>query len=118
MIERRPAIDVMRQHDDGDALHYVDPPYLPELRSQKSRKGKERYHAYAHELTRDDHQELLGFLPSLRGTVVLSGYPSPLYDEALHGWHRIERAAQADGARPRTEVLWINRLPRSLSLCL
>jgi DNA adenine methylase len=35
------------------------------------------------------------------------GYPSPLYDEALSAWRRIERAALADGARERTEVLWI-----------
>ncbi|WP_244424650.1 hypothetical protein [Methylobacterium nodulans] len=40
--------------------------------------------------------------------VVLSGYPSPVYDAALPGWTRVERAAHADGARARTEVLWIN----------
>ena len=40
--------------------------------------------------------------------VVLSGYTHPLYDDALHDWRRIEFAALADGARPRTEVLWIN----------
>jgi DNA adenine methylase len=40
--------------------------------------------------------------------VVLSGYPSPIYDEALPDWRRVEIAALADGARPRTEVLWIN----------
>jgi DNA adenine methylase len=45
---------------------------------------------------------------SLAGMVVLSGYANPLYDEALHDWRRIEFAAHADGARPRTEVLWIN----------
>lgn len=39
---------------------------------------------------------------------MLSGYPHPLYDDALTGWRRIEFAAFADGARPRTEVLWIN----------
>lgn len=34
--------------------------------------------------------------------------PSTFYDEQLEGWHRVEREAMADGARPRTEVLWIN----------
>ena len=33
---------------------------------------------------------------------------NPLYDRALIDWHRVERAARADGAKPRTEVLWIN----------
>jgi hypothetical protein len=47
-------------------------------------------------------------LRDLMGMVLLSGYPAPLYDEALPGWRRIERAALADGAKPRTEVLWLN----------
>lgn len=109
VVENRDAREVMAQHDAPETLHYVDPPYLPETRSPKGRKSGERYHAYAHEMTREDHAALLAFLPGLKGTVVLSGYPSPLYDAALAGWERIERAALADGARLRTEVLWINR---------
>ena len=108
VIECRPAIDVMAQHDGPETLHYVDPPYMPATRSQKSRRGKIRYHAYAHEMTEADHQELLDFLNGLSGAVVLSGYPSALYDDALGGWERLERQALADGARARTEVLWIN----------
>ena len=33
----------------------------------------------------------------------------PLYEAMLGGWMRVERAAMADGALPRTEVLWLNR---------
>ena len=51
-----------------------------------------------------------GALCGLQGMVVLSGYPSPLYEDALTGWARIEREALADGAAPRTEVLWLNPL--------
>jgi DNA adenine methylase len=40
--------------------------------------------------------------------VVLSGYDSALYNEALHDWERRECLAHADGARPRTEVVWLN----------
>jgi DNA adenine methylase len=40
--------------------------------------------------------------------VVLSGYASALYDRELGGWQRHELPALADGARPRTEVLWLN----------
>lgn len=40
--------------------------------------------------------------------VVLSGYPSDLYDHALPNWTRVQRDALADGARKRVEVLWIN----------
>lgn len=99
-VENRDACEVMAAHDTEEALHYVDPPYLPETRD----KGSD----YAHELTADDHAKLLIFLRGLKGSVVLSGYPHPLYDEALPGWRRIERDALADGARKRVEALWMN----------
>ena len=44
----------------------------------------------------------------MRGAVVLSGYASPMYDDLYRGWQRIERAALADGAKVRTEVLWLS----------
>lgn len=109
VIENRPALDVIGKHDRHDTLHYVDPPYLPDTRSAKSRRSGERYHAYRHEMTIEDHEILLAFIQSLKGMVVLSGYPSPLYDDALAGWLRVDRLALADGARARTEVLWINQ---------
>jgi DNA adenine methylase len=100
-IESKDAKAVMAQHDAPTTLHYVDPPYVFETRADLS-KG------YAHELTDGDHAELLTFLRGLRGMVILSGYPSALYDDALSDWRRIERKALADGAKERTEVLWIN----------
>lgn len=109
VIENRPALQVMERHDAPDTLHYVDPPYVSETRSTKSRRGGARYHVYRHELEDEDHAELLGFLTRLRGMVILSGYPCAMYDDALVGWRRVEREALADGARPRTEVLWINQ---------
>lgn len=108
VIENRPAAQIMRQHDGPATLHYVDPPYMPETRSKKSRRGKIRYHAYAHEMSSEDHAELLDVLRGLEGYVILSGYRSALYDAALTGWTRKETEALADGARKRTEVLWIN----------
>lgn len=101
VIENRDAKAVMAAHDGPETLHYVDPPYVFATRADLSKD-------YAHELTDADHAQLLAFLRELRGMVVLSGYPHPLYDEALTGWRRIEREALADGARARTEVLWIN----------
>ncbi len=108
VVERRPAMEIMAQHDGPETLHYVDPPYLPETRSTKSRKSGERYHAYQHEMNVEDHRAMLTGLRALTGMVVLSGYPSALYDDALTGWRRVERRALADGARERTEVLWLN----------
>lgn len=106
VIERRDALAVMSAHDGPETLHYVDPPYLPETRTSGARGPSGG--VYRHELDPDDHSALLEGLKRLSGMVVLSGYPSALYDDALTGWRRIERKALADGARERTEVLWIN----------
>lgn len=104
VIEHRDAVAVLKRHDGARSLHYVDPPYVHETRSM-FKGGKS---AYRHELDRDGHIRLLEALRGLTGMVVLSGYANPLYDEALTDWRRLEFAALADGARPRTEVLWIN----------
>lgn len=101
VIENRDACAVMAAHDGAETLHYVDPPYVFSTRADLSKD-------YAHEMTDGDHVRLLDFLQTLKGMVVLSGYPHPLYDQRLEGWRRIERAALADGARKRTEVLWKN----------
>lgn len=93
----------MAAHDGIETLHYVDPPYVFATRADLSKD-------YAHELSDADHSDLLKFLRSLKGMVILSGYPSQLYESGLHGWARHERFALADGAKPRTEVLWINPL--------
>lgn len=107
VIENRDAKEVMAAHDTPQTLHYLDPPYVMDTRADSARD-------YAHELSDDDHGELLAFLRSLKGTVILSGYPHEMYDAALEGWQRIERPALADNAKPRTEVLWINRGSRDL----
>jgi DNA adenine methylase len=104
VIEQRPAAEVILQHDDSESLHYVDPPYVHSTRDSSASQRD-----YRHELTDDDHRSLASVLRRTRGGVILSGYASHLYDTELYpDWHRVERAALADGARDRTEVLWIN----------
>lgn len=105
-VENRPALQVMRSHDWADTLHYVDPPYVHATRNR--RNPYDPKHQYRHELSDADHGALLEALRRLAGMVVLSGYPCALYDDALPDWRRIEREALADGARPRTEVIWLN----------
>lgn len=101
MLEQADAQTVIKRYDRADALLYADPPYLPETRNSKSK-------VYQHDLDRDDHRALLEALVTFSGMVVLSGYPDPLYDDALAGWRRIETKAYADGALARTEVVWLN----------
>lgn len=109
VIESRDALEVMAYHDSPDALHYVDPPYVFSTRkggNPHCRKG------YRHELTDDQHEELLRFLQTLKGTVILSGYDSPIYRKALAGWNAYHVDTFADGAKPRREVIWMNSAPR------
>ena len=107
MIENRPALDVIRQHDAPNTLFFVDPPYLHETRYAGAKHG--RY--YAHEMSDSDHAELLATLCQVRGMVVLSGYPSAMYEGALAGWFSTTTTARISAARGsamRTECLWLN----------
>lgn len=113
VIENRDAVECMRQHDGPEVLHYVDPPYVHSTRSSKTR-GTASGSSYKYELTDDQHRELADCLQSLTGTVILSGYPSALYEQLYAGWQRVDRAAHADGARDRVESLWMRNVPSNL----
>jgi DNA adenine methylase len=103
VIEHRPAAQVIETHDGPGTLHYVDPPYPHDTRADSSRWN------YRHEMSDDDHRTLAATLHALSGMVVLSGYACALYDNELFAdWHRVQKATHADGARNRTEVLWLN----------
>lgn len=108
LIENRPAIEVMQQHDRNDTLHFVDPPYLLSTRVlQANGKGY-----YRHEMTDADHRELLQVLLELEGMVVVSGYDSDLYNDMLAGWETFQtksRISAGRGTALRTEVVWINQ---------
>lgn len=113
IVESRPAIDVMRQHDSPVTLHYVDPPYVHATRGSGNPYDV-AYRGYAVEMTDEDHVALLDALRLLDGMVVLSGYPHAIYDAHLSDWWATSKASHADGARPRTERLWLN--PRAVAL--
>jgi DNA adenine methylase len=84
----------------GNELVYADPPYV------LSTRGGREY--YQHEMTDADHVRLLAVLKSLPCPVMLSGYPSPLYEAALTGWEREEFRVMTRGHTWATEVLWFN----------
>lgn len=104
VIEHRPALDLIRQYDGPGTLFYVDPPYVYDTRNRRN-AGQ----TYRHEMADDDHRELAQVLRSVLGMVVLSGYPCRLYDELFGDWSVDQLSAHADGAKDRTEMLWISR---------
>jgi len=83
----------------GSELVYVDPPYLPETRTSRSR--------YTFEYSKKDHINLLKLLKTLPCNVILSGYPSTVYDDTLTKWNTIEFQSMTRGG-VRTEKLWFN----------
>lgn len=104
VIESKPAAEVITAHDSPETLIYADPPYPHSTRNMN--RGNARY---AHEMSDDDHRALAAVLKQVKGMVVLSGYGCEFYDRELYpDWTRIEKAAYADGAQKRTEVLWMN----------
>jgi DNA adenine methylase len=82
-----------------DALAYCDPPYLLSTRSGR------RY--YQHELSEPDHDRLLAVLQELPCRVMLSGYPSELYDRELRSW-RCQLYRMRTRGKTVTEALWCN----------
>jgi len=102
-IENRPAIEVMKRFAAKDCLIYADPPYLLSTRTQKM---------YSHEMTEEEHIEMLEVLAAHPGPVVLSGYESKLYSERLrHGWDKVRiKPPKVEKAAVRTEILWVKRL--------
>lgn len=105
-IDNRPALDCIRYYDTKETLFYVDPPYLFSTRNLATRKG-----IYHHEMTDDDHVELLNTLKDVKGMVALSGYYSELYNDMLPDWQRHERNARisaSKGTSVKTECIWLN----------
>lgn len=83
----------------GSELIYSDPPYLLRTRTSARR--------YRFDYEEPDHVELLELLKTLPCQVMISGYPSALYEELLQGWRSIElQVMNYDGVR--TEKLWFN----------
>jgi len=111
---------VLDRYSGPGWLAYCDPPYVA---------GARRAGGYEHELTDQDHRELVDRLMAYDGAVVLSGYRSAIYAplEAA-GWEAREipvvcsaagrtRASGLQGRgsaktrQARTEVIWIKPTP-------
>lgn len=102
-IENRDAVELIPQHDGPQTLYFVDPPYVHSTRNMNRGNA-----SYAVEMSDEQHRQLAQVLRDCVGMVMLCGYECDLYSELYGDWEVIERAALADGARKRTECLWLN----------
>lgn len=98
-IEHKPAVELIKAFNHGNVFIYADPPYVLSTRTRKQ---------YRHEMTDQDHVELLEALLLHTGPVMLSGYDNGIYNDYLQGWRKISTPARAEKSLPRTEVLWMN----------
>jgi len=97
------AHQFLRDYDfRGRELVYCDPPYLHATRTSTRR--------YRFDYTEQYHIELLALLKQLPCSVILSGYPSTLYDQTLDEWRSLEIQVM-NQAGVRTEKLWFNFVP-------
>lgn len=102
-IENRPAVELIRRFNYQNVLIYADPPYM--LGTRQNRKQ------YRHEMTDDDHMELLEAIKAHRGPAIISGYDSDLYNRELKGWYKDGRTSFTQTASKRREILWMNFEP-------
>lgn len=107
-IDRLDWREVLTRYDAPETCFYCDPPYVPGTRQDPR--------LYRHELTLDDHADLVDRLLALRGRAVLSGYAHPVYAPLERaGWHRLSRDVplRAQNSRVsaetrRQECLWVS----------
>lgn len=111
-IEQQDFRKLITDFDTAETVFYIDPPYVHDTR---------RGGTYDHELRDEDHRDLVELLLALRGSAVLSGYATPLYDPLIKaGWKlqqhdrvckigfntkrgKLDRAKAA-----RVECLWVS----------
>lgn len=107
LVRNQPAVTVIKKEDGKRSLFYVDPPYLFETRETTGE--------YEHEMSDDQHLELLDVLSRIQGRFILSGYRSKMYDEAAekNNWRRHEfnvpnNSAGGKKKRRMVECCWLN----------
>lgn len=98
-IENLSAIEVINRYNTEDVFIYADPPYLLD-----TRKG----YLYKHEMTDEQHIELLELLAKHPGKVMISGYENDLYNGILKGWEKAYKNTTAEKGLQRQEVIWMN----------
>ena len=101
-----PAIELMKKHEGEKSLFYLDPPYMRKLRSTP-------WSVYSVEMDDSQHEELLEFVKNNKSKIVISGYPSELYNESLKNWNKSNKSSflhsgHASVKKKSVECVWKN----------
>ena len=116
VIENADAIKVMKRLHNANhgtlspVLFYCDPPYID---SSRKSSGEYVHDDFDHAAFLDAVLELNNASNDYK--FAISGYPNPLYEQLLSGWHKVKTEtfvsvanAAVGSDRRRTEVLWRN----------
>lgn len=113
-IECCDAAELVERMATPDTVVYADPPYLAE-----TRRGGDRQRPADYLVDMGDeeaHRRLAEVLKATPATVVLSGYPSPLYEDLYADWWHQDYAVMVHASNSvtatrgqRVERVWSNR---------
>lgn len=108
-IENRPAVEVIKRFNYSNVFMYLDPPYILGTRTAKQ---------YKHEMSDNEHEELLNTILRSKAKILISGYDSELYNDMLNGWFKKSFDTNAEYGLKRKEIVWANYEiePKQLSL--
>ena len=114
-IEHCDAADLVDRLATSDTVIYADPPYLDDVRVSRGTRGTSTDYR-ADMCSEDAHRRLAEVLRATPATVILSGYPSDLYEDLYGDWWTHDIATKAHSSNSvlstrsaRTERLWSNR---------
>jgi len=107
-IENKNALELIQSYDRNNVLMYLDPPYVCETRKHKK--------IYQHEMSNDDHRQLLEIIINLKADVLISGYENELYSKYLGKWNKSLNVSTDVAGNKRTECLWFNYNLRQIDL--
>lgn len=99
-IEQRPALDIIKRFNHQKCLIYCDPPYLLETRNSSKQ--------YNFEMSDKDHEDLLNTVLESKSKIIISGYESGLYNDALKNWRKKTGYSLTQSLRKAKEVIWMN----------
>ena len=102
-IENMDAMNLIQRYDYPEVLIYIDPPYLKSVRKSGA--------LYEHEMDLAGHKQLLTLITRSHAKIIISGYESELYNNALTGWYKDSTMSQTTSTELACETIWMNYEP-------
>lgn len=108
IIEHLDFRDLIPKYDTPETLYYCDPPYVIDTRHPDG--------TYVHEMSQDDHRDLVKILLEIEGMAVVSGYRHEIYEPLEKaGWLVCDYSIVAPSSSRvrrkearRVETLWVS----------